>query len=335
MICKPLRTDALLLAIVASLAEVMLAQTDLQQRLQPSAFRGRTAVASTASRGSALGTVPPDFDKLKLAPGFLLNLNVLDDSDFTGFFRVDEQGNIAVPVLGAIHVAGQTATEARLQIRQKLLDEKLLNDPQVDLAVVEYTPPEVTIVGEVNSPGKFPLLVPHKLVDVLSLAGGPSQLAGNEVEIASGEPGAQPQLVRYSRTSNPKDVENVIVHPGDTVLVERAGIVYVLGSVTRPGGFVMQEEGSLNLLQAVSLAGGTSPTASTGSVILLRRNSDGSVQRLTLPYRKIAHGKASDVPLRPTDVVYVPTSAIKSAFVDTQQIMMAAATSSVYLAMGY
>ena len=107
-----------------------------------------------------------------------MSLKVLDDSDFEGNFRVDQDGNIAVPILGTVHVAGETASEARIKSGSGSSMEQILKDPQVDLNVVEYTAPQVTIIGEVGSPGKYPLLVPRKLVDVLALAGGPTALRG-------------------------------------------------------------------------------------------------------------------------------------------------------------
>ena len=241
--------------------------------------------------GSGLTTVPQDFVKLKLTSGFLVILNVLDDPDMAGTFRIDQQGDISVPILGTIHVAGETVPEARAAIRDKLRDEEILKDPQVSLAVLEYTPPEVTIIGEVGSPGKYPLLVPRNLVDVLALAGGPTIAAGNEVQITSGSAGAGTVLIHYSRATNPQAVEDAMVHPGDIVQVRRAGIVYVLGEVNRPGGFVMQEEGTLNVLQAMSLASGTTKLASAGTIYLLRRTANGMVVSSKVPYAKIARGQ--------------------------------------------
>jgi polysaccharide export outer membrane protein len=308
-------------ALLIVFAEAGVAQMDMQQK---------KSSASGATASGALAMVPADFPQLKLAPGFLLRLNVLDDSDFVGTFRVDEQGDIFLPVLGSLHVADETVTEARGQIRRKLLDNRILNDPLVDLSIQEYTAPQVTIIGEVASPGKYPLLVPHSLVDVLALAGGPSITAGNEVLITHGNAGAGPVLVHYSRATNPDAVRDTIVNPGDTVQVKRAGIVYVVGAVIRPGGFVMQEEGTLNVLQAISLASGTSVTASTSTIYLLRRNADGTVVDIAVPYKKIANGKSTDMQLRATDVLYVPTSTVKAIFTNSQAVLNTAASATIY-----
>ena len=305
-------------------------QIELQQRLQNEVRTNR----SLADSGThTVTTVPADFDKLRIAPGFLLALNVLDDADYSGTYRVDERGEIQLPFIGSLHVAGASAAEASSAIRQKLLDNKILNNPQVMLSIAEYTAPEVTILGEVGSAGKYPLLAPRKLVDVLALAGGPTDLAGDMVQITSATPGNPPVQIHYSRSTDPKDVQSVLVHPGDTILVKRAGIVYVLGGVNRAGGFVMQDEGKLTMLQAVSLAMGTANTASTRNVYLLRRNDDGTVVHIALPYKKIVQGKSTDVALRPSDVLFIPTSIWKLTLNGSQAILSAAASATVYRGM--
>jgi len=290
-------SHALLVTLVflIAFAGVGTAQTDIGQRIaaQGAATTGRNLTnAAAATRNSSLAVVPADFAKLKLAPGFLLSLNVLDDSDFVGAFRVDEQGNIVLPVFGEVHIAGETVVEARSQIQKLLLDWKVLNDPQVELSVIEYSAPEVTIVGEVAAPGRYPLLAPRKLVDVLALAGGETITAGDEVQIIRDSASNEPILVHYSKSTDLKAVEDVLVQPGDTVRVKRAGIVYVLGAVTKPGGYVMQEDGSLTVLQAISLANGTTLPALVSSIHLLRRNADGTETDIALPFNKMQHGKA-------------------------------------------
>ena len=291
-----------------------------------SAAASRPGVSSSPN----LGIVPANFSKLRLAPGFMVSLSVLDDPDFVGSFRIDDQGEIDLPILGSLHVAGETVSEAREQIRQRLLKDQILKDPQVNLTVVEYSAPEVTVIGEVTTPGKIPLLVPTKLVDVLAMAGGTTPLAGDRVQITRGSADAEPAMVHYSRGTDPKGVEGIIVNPGDIVRVERAGVVYILGGVTRPGGYVMQENGTLSVLQAISMANGTTLAASVGTVYVLRRNPDGTEIDISVPYNKMAHGKKPDVLLRPTDIVYVPTSKIKSILTYSQGLISSAATAGIY-----
>ena len=329
--------SSFLSAILIVFPKVTIAQINMQQMpgLESRAAHQGNSNANAGIRNSGLGVVPEDFAQLKLAPGFLIGLNVLDDSDFQGNFRVDQDGNIALPILGSFHVAGETGSEARDQIKQRLLKEAILRDPQVDLDILEYTAPQVTIIGEVASPGKYALLVPRNLVDVIALAGGPTPLAGDEVSITRGKADSKPDLVHYSRATDPRLVAGVMVNPGDTVQVRRAGIVYVLGAVNRPGGFVMQEDGTLNVLQAIALANGTSVAASTGTVYLLRRNPDGTEIDIALPYKKISRGKRGDVQLHATDVLFVPTSTMKSILTNSQSVLSSAASAAIYTATVY
>jgi polysaccharide biosynthesis/export protein len=326
-------------ALLIWFAEADFAQVSTQQMRGSSIGNSSSAAASdnrpdagAATQRSGLTVVPEDFAKMKLAPGFLLSLNVLDDPDLVGAFRIDQKGDIAPPVLGTMHIAGETASEATVQIRKKLLDDQILKDPQVNLTVLEYTAPEVTILGEVTSPGRYSLLAPRTLVDVLALAGGVTLTASNEIQITRGsaEPTPKSILVHYSRATDPDLVKPTIVSPGDTVLVKRAGVVYVLGAVNRPGGYVMQEAGTLNVLQAVSLANGTTILANTATIHILRKTDEGSVQDIPLSYQKIIRGRNADMQLHPTDVVYVPTSKIKAIFTNSSAVLAAASSASIY-----
>jgi polysaccharide biosynthesis/export protein len=340
---KLLHTALVTAALLILFAEAGVAQLGTQQMSgvtgnSSSGATGATSQsrsdAAAAMQSPGLMMVPEDFVKLTLAPGFLVSLNVLDDADMTGAFRIDQNGDIAVPVLGTMHIAGGTVSQARVQIRKKLMDDQILKDPQVNLAVLEYTASEVTIVGEVTSPGKYPLLAPRTLVDVLALAGGTTITAGNEIQItrsgANVKPIPESTLVHYSRATDPDAVKQAIVNPGDTVLVKRAGIVYVLGAVIRPGGYVMQEEGTLSVLQAISLANGTAVAAKTGTIYLLRRNADGSEADIALPYKKLIRGQSAEVQLQAKDVLYVPTSELKAIFSNGSSIMASAASASIY-----
>jgi polysaccharide export outer membrane protein len=333
MMRKYLQVLIVFFVLLAVFAKASCAQTEMQQKMGAQLGRDTTQhrLETTATtHGSNLAVVPADFARLKLDSGFLLSLNVLDDPDFTGAYRIDEKGDIELPVLGLLHVAGETVSESRNQIRKKLLDGKILIDPQVELSIIEYSAPEVTILGEVSSPGKYPLLAPRKLVEVLALAGGTSVAAGNEVQISSGDSNGSSVVVHFSKATNPSTVDNVIVRPGDIVRVKRAGIVYVLGSVMQPGGYVMQEDGTLTLLQAISLAKGTALPASLGTIYLIRKNPDGTEVDISLPYSKIYHGKSVDVQLQAADVLYVSASKIKSAFINGQSILSMAASSAIY-----
>ena len=315
-------------------AVVAMAQVETQDSL------GQLSLGSLQSKSrqnsgdlieaSRLSAVPENFAGLKLGPGFLLGVKVHEDPDFNGAYRIDESGEIQISGAGSVHVGGSTASEAAERIRQILVKSELLVDPRVDVSILEYTSSKVTVLGEVVGPGKYPLLAARNLTEVLALAGGTTPFAGNAIVITHGEPGTEPETVNYSRGTNVHDVSQAVVHPGDTVDVKRAGIVYVLGAVNRPGGFVMQDNGALNLLQAISLASGTNPTASTRKVFLLRRNKDGSQIQVEIPLGKIFRGEMANLQLHATDIIYVPTSKVKAGLLNTQSLIGATAAASIY-----
>jgi polysaccharide export outer membrane protein len=264
-------------------------------------------------RMSSLAVVPEDFSMLKLSPGFLLSMDVYDVPELSYDLRIDTNGDVTIPMIGQVHVADGTVTQAAAKIAQRLRDAKILNDPQVTLNIAQYAGLNITILGEVHNPGRMELLTAHNLADVLALAGGVTQFAGKTIEIRH-QAGVKPQqqLIHYSRNTDDDTLSETSVLPGDTITVRRAGIVYVLGGVNRPGGYVMQEDGDLNVTQAISLAYGTVMQAAVSSMRLIRKLPDGRVQETPIPYKDIEKGKVAPPRLEPEDVIYVPISKTKT-----------------------
>src|ERR1700758_714325 len=252
--------DKLSLSVALSVA-AMVGPAWAQQPMLPNANGGgstfingdpQTKPASQVSSGT-LTAIPDDFPNLRLTPGVLLNVAVYDEPELTTQARVDDKGNIVLPLIGPIKVQGKTVAEAQDAVQSKYKTEQILTNPQVTLNVLQYPNSDVTVLGEVQSPGRFPMLAPHSLVDVIAMAGGETKLAGDTIEVeTSADEGHKIQTFQYQRGGNNNPLLNAMINPGDTVRVERAGIVYVLGAVYQPGGYVMQENGSLNVVQAVS-----------------------------------------------------------------------------------
>jgi polysaccharide export outer membrane protein len=108
-----------------------------------------------------------------------------------------------------------------------------------------------------------------------------------------------------------------MVRPGDTVVVPRAGVVYVLGAVFKPGGYLMEEDGKLNVAEALALSGGTLLQANTGGLRVIRRNADGTVLEFPLSYNAIMKGTQAPLVLQARDIVYVPISGMKVALANS------------------
>jgi polysaccharide export outer membrane protein len=318
---------------IAVFAATAQAQTGMPQIGSTTSGSGSSGASSAAAAklGGALTAVPEDFSKLRIQPGFLLNVEVFDEADMSGQFRVGPSGNIVLPLAGEIHVTGDTLTEAAVAIQDSLKSTGILKNPQVTLDVVQYASTVVSVLGEVNSPGRLPMLAPHSLLDVLSLAGGETQFAGGVVEVRHEQDGkAETSAYQYGRNSNGDSIAAVMVHDGDTVIVPRAGVVYVLGQVTRPGGFLMQEDGKLDVAQAISMAMGTTLLASTKHIVIIRRKPDGTFVQFEVSYKDMVRGKITPPQLQPQDIVYVPNSQLKTALTDVQGVLTAATTATVY-----
>ena len=318
--------------MIATLAVALHAQStgpSVQIGNAQASSAGNAAAAAKSGLTTGLTAVPEDFSKLKIAPGFLLDVEVYDEPDLSGQLRVDDDGNVTLPFAGAVHVAGNVPAEAQRKIQESLRTAEILKNPQVTLNVVQYEPAMVTVLGEVNSPGRLQMLVPHSLLDVISFAGGETALAGSEIQVRHEGAGQVTTTgYRYGRNSNGDTISGITVHNGDTVIVPRAGIVYVLGAVNRPGGYLMQEDGKLDAAQALSLAFGTVIQAKTGDIHIIRRRTDGTYVEFPLNYKDMVNGKTTPPQLQAQDIVYVPMSKIKATLTDATGVISAATSAA-------
>ncbi len=308
------------------------AQSNQQNNSQGSSSTAAPRVQNNLTPQSQLMTVPEDFAGLKLAPGFLLNIQVYDEPDLSAHVRIDNEGNISMPFLKTLHVGGDTVAQAKETIENKFRNDGILKNPQITIDVEQFATTSVTVMGEVSNPGKVELLAPHSLLDVIGMTGGETTLAGNEVEVKrpNGSSGMATTTYHYSRGDDGSAIRDVMVNPGDTVIVKRAGIVYVLGAVNRPGGYAMQESGDLNVAQAISLAQGLMLQARVSGVRVVQHDSAGKPVEIAVSYNKIMDGKQTPLQLAAGDIVYVPISKAKSVLSATTGLIGQTAAATIY-----
>jgi polysaccharide export outer membrane protein len=270
---------------------------------------------------------------LRLAAGDLLELKTLGtaDPDFSPKLRVDERGTINLPYAGALVVSGLTAEEAGRAIETRFREKDVLKDPNVSVTVLEYATQGVTVLGEVKNPGVYPLLGAHTLLDLISAAGGVTSTAGKAVTITHRGDAEHPEIVSVATKPGSTATFNVDVRPGDTIVVSRAGIVYVLGDVGKPGGFLIENSDRLTVLQAIALAQGTNRTASLDHTKLIRKTGT-TREELQVPLKKILADKVADQMLADGDILFVPTSGAKNALRDVESILPSAAGAAIYRA---
>lgn len=304
-------------------------QTSANQ--QNSATAPDTRQTSTPNTQGTVISVPEDFAGMKLAPGFLLNVTVYDEPDFTGPTRVDNEGNVNLAFLKPIHVAGDTVGQAKQRIEKAFRDQGILKNPQVSLDVQQFASTTATVIGEVQNPGKVELLAPHSLLEVLGMVGGETSLAGNVIELKRSDGDPPTRTFHYSRGGSSSEIREVMVHPGDTVIVKRAGIVYVLGAVNRPGGYTMQEQGELNVAEAVSLAQGLTMQAKVSGLRVVQQKPDGQMVEIPVSYKDIMDGKEKPLSLSAGDIVYCPVNKIKTVLGTATGLIGQTAAAAIYV----
>ena len=224
-----------------------------------------------------------DTSVTKLGPGDLVEVSVFGVPELNTKARVNNDGDVYLPLIDYVHVGELSIEDAQKVIEKRLDSGGFVRNPHVTIFVNEYASQNVTLLGEVGRPGLYPMVGDRRLFDLFSAAGGLSERASRTVSITRRNKPDQPQLVHLGRNLTDAPESNVDVHPGDTIEVQRAPIVYVVGDVGRPAGLLI-DNGSLTVLQAVALSGGPNRTAKlNGTRIVRRSNGPNGMRRL--PFR--------------------------------------------------
>lgn len=250
--------------------------------------------------------------EIEISEGDLLQIAVFDTPELSAQIRVDQQGMINLPWGGNLRVAGMTPGQLGEELQTMLVEQKILRQPHgVTVFVQEYATQGVKVLGQVKSPGIYPYLGSHRLFDMIALAGGVTDFASRTAILIHRGDVAHPVTVQLAYDEKIKD-SDVQVLPGDTIIVGKAGVVYVLGDVGRPGGFLLQDnQQQMNVLQALSLAQGINKTAKLNSAVLLRQTPSGYIE-YHLRLKKILQGNEENLTLSDHDILYVPSSLSKT-----------------------
>lgn len=286
--------------------------------------KGNVSPVSNSGVGFGSGSAGP------LGAGDLVEMSVFDTPELSGKLRVSNSGDVILPLIGSLHVAGLTANEVQNLIRQKLVDGKFLNDPQVTVFVIEYATQGVSVLGEVKVPGVYPAFGPHTLIDYISFAGGLTPLAGTDITITRASHPNEPENVKISSSISSKPLNNPEILPGDSIFVGKTGLIYVIGDVVRPGGYPMDHDEHLTILQAIALAQGMTYSAKEGDLKIIRATALGGHEEISVNLKQILAAKAPDQPLQDNDILYVPTSNTKVALKTLETIIPVAASATIY-----
>jgi polysaccharide export outer membrane protein len=295
-------------------------------------YNRRLAQLRELLAGRGAGIHPNEY---RIGPEDLLEMTVFDAPELNRTLRVSAGGEISMPLLGPVTAAGLTPRELEF-VLQELLRRSFMKDPHVGVFVREMQSHPVSVIGAVRRPGVFQLRGTKSLVEILSMAEGLADDAGDTVVVVRGAQrghsrpaeGAAGEEARRGPAGADGALEiplksllesgapehNVAVHPGDVVKVSRAGIVYVVGEVRKPGGFVLRNNEKISALQALALAEGLTRTSAKSQARIIRTDElTGQRTEVPLDLGKVLAGKKSDPVLQPRDIVFVPNSTSRTA----------------------
>lgn len=299
-----------------------LAQSEIQTTQQTNAKIA--ALAAAASRPA--GDIP-------IGPGDLLHIEVFQVQDLSGDVRVGQTGLIALPLIpDRIPVSGCTPYELGERLDKLLQSNGLVMHPQVSVTVREESSETISVAGAVAHPAILQQSGRTTLIEALAAAGGVSNDAGDNILVARqmverptcGEPDpppdpkADPEMihVKVSDLLEKGDPAfNIPVYGGDVITVPRAGIIYMVGGVTQPGGYALNDPGAtFNMMKMIALAHGLASNAKQNSGVILRKDpTTGQTKQIPVKVKRILQRKDPDVRLYAGDIVYIPTSGLKHA----------------------
>lgn len=305
-----------------------------------------TRAASQNSSGDGKSSNNAPAEDYKIGPSDVLSVSIIDAPEFGGKFRVSDTGAIEIPgVRAPVHADGQTAGELARSIREALINAKQLRDPHVSVFVDEYHGRVVTVLGAVTKPSTYPLTKRTNILEALSLAGGALPNSGNTVTIVRGAASAEAkntapgsvQIVQMSDLVSGKDLAaNIEIRNGDVINVSSAQVVYVVGAVTKPGGYTMTDVSSgVSVVQAVALAQGLKTVASRHALIVRQSTSESARLEIPVDLGQMMAGKTADVLLAPNDILYVPNSGARLTLKAMGDVAAAAVTGIALYGVGY
>ncbi|HEX3099280.1 MAG TPA: polysaccharide export protein EpsE [Usitatibacter sp.] len=258
-----------------------------------------TPAAPSESRAIAAHNAAQSNVLESLGPGDMVRITVFRNPDLTTEARVSENGTIAFPLIGEVHVTGLTPAQLGSRISAKLRDGRFVVNPEVTVALAQVNSRQVAVLGAVNKPGRYPIdSLNSKLTDFLAAAGGIAAPGSDHVTLVSTENGRTLKRdIDLNVIFRDGDLsQNVELKPGDTIYVEKAPMVYIYGEVQKAGAYRLEPH--MTVMQALALGGGLSPRGTQRGIKIARRTDHGVRQ---------IDARLSDV-VQNDDVIYVAES---------------------------
>jgi len=270
-------------------------------------FNGAQSVGTTEiNRPITLTTDPaelyPPVQDLVLEPGDLIQIHLFSDAEYSPIVRIAPDGTVLLPLIGVVHLQGLSVTKAEQLIAEKLLADGMYRDPQVTLQITEGPTSAATVTGEAHA--VVPIVGSRRLLDVLAVAGGLPATASHIITI--NRPGLDHPIV-VDLGSDPANSAqgDIPILRGDTIVISRVGIVYVLGAFKTSGIVPLNSYTPLTLTELTALSGGYLFEGRFGDLRIIR--TVGNTRTVAVyNIKDVLNGKAPDPILQPNDIVYLP-----------------------------
>ncbi|MBS1823180.1 MAG: polysaccharide biosynthesis/export family protein [Acidobacteria bacterium] len=283
--------------------------TALHAQFSGPALGSSTPVNQTISPTTDPAVLFPQNRDIRLGPGDVIGVHIYGATDYAPSALVSLDGSVQLPLIGKVQIQGLTIHEAEREIAAKLIDAGMYRNPQVAVQLTESPNQSATVSGELH--GVVPIRGQRKLLDVLATAGGLPTTASHIITIQ--RPGLdRPIVVDLGTDPSQSDKANVPIFAGDTILVSRTGVVYVLGAFKLQGAVPLQQNSPLTLMQVAALSGGPGFEGKYGDLRLIRTvGLDRKVVHVNI--KRVMDGKDPDPVLQVDDIVFLPSDAMKAA----------------------
>lgn len=234
-----------------------------------------------------------------LGPGDVVKISVFGNDDLTLETRVSEAGTITFPLIGEVKVGGLSTGQAERKIADALNQGGFVRNPQVNMLVSDMQSQQVSVLGQVNKPGRYPVDGKRNLTDVLALAGGMTPEAGDTVVLMRTRDGkTTKETIDLDKMMSSQDPNsNPQMMAGDSIYVERAPHFYIYGEVQKPGSYKLER--NMIVLQALSAGGGLSLRGTERGIRIKRRDANGELH--------VIDAKHDDL-VKADDIIYVKES---------------------------
>jgi polysaccharide export outer membrane protein len=293
-------------------------------------FMGSAVTSPPQPAGAPIAAMNAEHREIKIAPGDIIAISTLGVPELTTTaqtssgsiafgsnaatmqgIKVGSAGEVLLPYLGTVKLAGLTPTQAAALLRSGLKQAGILVDPQVSVELVDSPTRAVTVLGEVMKPSPVPAFGEIRLLDAISACGGFTPFASHSVTVRRvGE--SAPITVELGTDAEAVASADIPLMPGDTVIVSKVGSVFVLGYVKLPAAIPLAGNAPITVLRALTMAGGVNYGAALSKARIIRTTADNQRIEIRLDLKKIMFGQQQDVVLLSNDILLVPANAFKA-----------------------